>query len=123
MNRLTKYRILLIAAFIAGMTLSSPAAGNEMNTLSAGTSWPQLFRNGEPKAAKKARKKQEAKKKQQKKDYADFVKANQKRSVEIQTPEVQERMKQNLKDADSKYKNKKKVNTSRTKKAGKKYNS
>jgi HD superfamily phosphohydrolase len=75
----------------------------------------------EPKAAKKARLKQAAKDKKLKKDYEKFVKNNQKRSIEIQTPEVQARMKQNQKDANSQYKAKKKNNSTRTRKAGRKY--
>jgi hypothetical protein len=75
----------------------------------------------EPKAAEKAKKKQEAKDKQLKKEYNNFVRKNQKRSIEIQTPAVQERMKQNIKDANARYRNKKKNTSSRTKNAGRKY--
>jgi hypothetical protein len=56
-----------------------------------------------------------------KKDYDKYVKENQKRSIAIQTPEVKERMKQNLKNSDTSYKAKQKHTAARTKKAGRKY--
>jgi hypothetical protein len=49
------------------------------------------------------------------------VKKSQKRTLDIQTPEVKERMKQNQKDSEAKYKSKKKNSSSSTKKAGRKY--
>jgi hypothetical protein len=74
-----------------------------------------------PKSITKAQKKSEAKEKKHKKDYANYVKENQKRSIEIQTPEVQNRMKQNMKDSNNSYKMKKKHTSSKSKKAGQKY--
>jgi hypothetical protein len=77
--------------------------------------------NRGPVSAEKAKKKAAAKVKKKKKDFVKYVKENQKRSIEIQTPEVQERMKQNVKDANTNYKDKKKRNASRSKSAGRKY--
>lgn len=74
-----------------------------------------------PQSAKKAQKKQEAKDAKLKRDYEKFLKENRKRSLEIQTPEVRERMKQNVRDADANYKAKKKSSVARTKKGAKKY--
>ncbi len=74
-----------------------------------------------PQSAKKAQKKQDAKDKKLKKDYEKFVRNNQKRSLEIQTPVVRERMKQNKKEANASYKAKKKSATARTKRGAKKY--
>lgn len=74
-----------------------------------------------PVSAAKAKKMQEAKDKKLKKDYGKFVKGNQKRSIQIQTPEVQDRMKQNIKNANSNSKARKKNSAARTKKAGRKY--
>jgi len=74
-----------------------------------------------PKAAEKSKKDQEAKQSKIKKDYGKYVKENQKRSIEIQTPEVKARMKQNIKDADTNYKTKHKNSATRTRSAGKKY--
>jgi len=73
------------------------------------------------KSIEKARKKQEANDKKLKNDYRKFVKWNKKRSIQIQTPEVQKRMKQNIKNANSSYRTKKKNSAVRTKKAGRKY--
>ena len=75
----------------------------------------------EPRSVTKAKKKQEAKKRKSDKDYAKSVKKSQKRTVDIQTPEVQERMKQDKKNTAARDKEKKKKIHSGTKKAGKKY--
>jgi len=74
-----------------------------------------------PKSVKKVQREQAAKDRRKKKDYENYVKENQKRSIEIQTPEVQSRMKQNIKNADNNYKAKKKKNASSTRRAGNKY--
>jgi hypothetical protein len=75
-----------------------------------------------PKSVKKAQEKQARNDRKLKKDYQEYVKENQKRSLEIQTPEVRERMKQNVKNADASYKAKKKQNAARTRNAARKYN-
>lgn len=75
----------------------------------------------QPRAAGKAKKKQEAKDKKIKKDYAKSIKDSQKRTIAIQTPEVQARMIQNQKDSDARDKLKKKKVKSGTKSAAKKY--
>jgi hypothetical protein len=75
----------------------------------------------EPRAVLKAKKKQEANEKKLKKEYAQSVKDSQKRTYDIQTTEVQTRMKQNQKDTDINYKTKKKSLKANSKKAGKKY--
>jgi hypothetical protein len=71
--------------------------------------------------AKKAQKKQDAKEKKKKNAIKDSSKKAQKRSYEIQTPEVQARMKQNKKDTAARDKARKKNNKARTKKGAKKY--
>jgi len=76
----------------------------------------------EPRSVMKAKKKQEANENKIKKDYATHVKRSQKRTVEIQTPDVQERMKQNQKNLELRDKAKKKKTRTVGKKAGKKYN-
>jgi len=75
-----------------------------------------------PRSIEKAKKKQEANDKKLRNDYKKFVKKNQKRSIQIQTPEVQKRMKQNIKEANTSYKAKKRNSSVRTRKAGRKYN-
>jgi hypothetical protein len=75
----------------------------------------------EPRKVEKAKRIQQAKEKQNDEDYKQFVRENRKRSIEIQTPEVQERMRQNIKDAEENYKIKKKRNTAGMKRAGRKY--
>jgi hypothetical protein len=75
-----------------------------------------------PLSAKRAKKEQEAKIKKDNKAYAKFVKEGRKHSMDIQTPEVKERMKNNRKDSDSNYKEKRKRNSQNSRKAGRKYN-
>ena len=75
----------------------------------------------EPRTVLKAKKKQEANDENLKKSMRQSVKRSQKRTIDIQTPEVQARMKQNQKDSASRDKVKKKKVTAGTKKAGKKY--
>ncbi len=75
----------------------------------------------EPRANMKARKKAEAIERQNRKEYAKYVKDNQKRSLDIQTPVVRERMKNNMKTANANYKTKRKMVASTGRKSGKKY--
>jgi hypothetical protein len=75
----------------------------------------------EPRSVVKARKKQEANEKKLKNEYAKSVKRSQKRTVDIQTPEVQARMKQNQKDTATRDKEKKRKLKAGNKGAGKKY--
>ena len=75
----------------------------------------------EPRKVIKAKKKQESNEKKLKKDYVRFVKRSQKRTIQIQTPEVQARMKQNKKDSAVRDRVKQKKIKASTKGAGKKY--
>lgn len=76
----------------------------------------------ESKKVVRAKKEQAKSEKKLKKEYADYIKASQKRSMEIQTPEVQERMKQNNKETIKINKERKKAVKEASKKAGKRYN-
>ncbi len=69
----------------------------------------------------RAKKKQAANQEKMKKEYAEYVKNERKRAVEIQSPEVRERMTANRKEADLKYKEKKKKRIADTKKARRKF--
>jgi len=69
----------------------------------------------------RAKKKQAANEKKLDKEYEAYVKESRKRSVEIQSPEVKARMLENRKEADLKYKEKKKNRTERSKKVARKY--
>lgn len=76
----------------------------------------------EPKSVMKAKRKQEANERKLNREYAKSVKRSQKRTVDIQTPEVKARMKQNKKDTKLRDKEKRKNIKSSTRGAGKKYN-
>lgn len=75
----------------------------------------------EPRSVLKAKKKQEANERKLKKEYAASIKRSRKRTIDIQTPEVQARMKQNQIDTKERDKAKKKKIRKSSKKAGKKY--
>lgn len=75
----------------------------------------------QPRKAKKAQKKQDKKEQEKKKAVKDGSKETRKRSFEIQSADVQARMKQNQKDTAARDKAKKKSNKARTKQGAKKY--
>ena len=75
----------------------------------------------EPRSVLRAKRKQEANDRKLNKDYEKMVRRSQKRSIDIQSPEVQKRMKQNKKDYTVRDKEKKKKTKASTKRAGKKY--
>ncbi|OFY64502.1 MAG: hypothetical protein A2V64_08270 [Bacteroidetes bacterium RBG_13_43_22] len=128
MNRLSSTKCLLVAfAFFLSAVICS--AGPEINGSVTGSvnEIPEALprqkkvKVKKPMSAEKAQKQADAKDKQRRRESDKYIKENRKRSIEIQSPEVQERMKQNVKDANARYKVKKKTNTSRAKKAGRKY--
>jgi hypothetical protein len=98
-----------------------PAPGQGKNTLKRSPASKRQLKIREPKVVEKAKKKQTADEEKRKRDYKKYVKENRQRSLDIQSPEVRERMMQNRKNADLNYKNKKKLITARAKNAGKKY--
>jgi len=75
----------------------------------------------EPRSVLKAKRKQEANDRRLEKNYEKSVRKSQKRTIDIQTPEVQARMKQNKKDTIVRGKEKKKKVKANSQKAGKKY--
>jgi hypothetical protein len=75
----------------------------------------------ESRAVRKAKKKQEKNQKKIRKDYAKSVEQSRKRAYDIQSPEVQARMKEDKKNIASRDKAKKKHIKTSTRKAGKKY--
>lgn len=75
----------------------------------------------EPRAVVQKKKEQEKKEAKRKKEYNDFVKAGRKRTYQIQSPEVKERMKQNSKEIAAREKTRKKKEKSATGKARQKY--
>ncbi len=126
MNRLSSLKSLLFAIIFivtAGICYSTPSEGRSSISNVVPEALPQQKKAKlkRPVSAEKAQKKAEAKDKARRKDSSKYIEENRKRSIEIQTPEVQERMKQNVKDANARYKAKKKTSSSRTRKAGRKY--
>jgi hypothetical protein len=118
MNRLKKIFILLIILF--GTVSCNIRLFNKSHRSEKTFSGPSG--NGRSSgAAARTIKKQEAKDKANKKAYARAVKNSRKRTIEIQTPGVQARMKQNKADIATRQKSKNKNARISTKKAGKKY--
>jgi hypothetical protein len=75
----------------------------------------------EPRKVLRAKSKQEANERRLDRNYDKSIKRSQKRTIDIQTPEVQERMKQNKKDYKIRDKEKRKKTEAGTKKAEQKY--
>jgi hypothetical protein len=75
----------------------------------------------EPRRVARAKRQQEANERKLKKDYDAGVKRSQKRTVDIQSPEVQDRMKQNKKDNKARDKMKRKKIRSEARKGHRKY--
>lgn len=75
----------------------------------------------EPRAVRRAKKKLEAQDRKLKREYKKFIKWSRKRSIDIQTPDVKARMKQDKKDTAARNRVKKKIVRSDSKKAGRKY--
>jgi biopolymer transport protein ExbB/TolQ len=126
MNRLSSIKFILFVLILllsAGICSTMQATTSSMETNEISESLPQRKKTKikKPMSAVKAQKQAEAKDKKRRKESDKYIKENQERSLEIQTPEVRERMKQNVKDANARYKAKKKNNASRTKKTGRKY--
>jgi hypothetical protein len=123
-----KFLLILI---ISSVTIGSGKAGIYHNNISrkAQTDLSGISEGNyndpkvkEPRKVIRAKRKQEANDRKLKREYADLNKKSQKRSIDIQTPEVQARMKQNRKDSAAKDKAKKKNIRRTTRSAGKKYN-
>lgn len=74
-----------------------------------------------PRSAGQVKKEQEKKKKQNDLAWAKAVKESQKRTIEIQTPEVRSRMKQDQKDIEAREKARIKKSAKAARAAGKKY--
>lgn len=126
MNRLLIMLTVLI--LLSGLQLCNalPVAKVEDGKINNGIVFSPQSKNRKtkikkPMSVKKAQRLQARKDRKLKRDYEKAIKDNRKRSLEIQTPEVRERMKQNRKDSNSRYKDKRKTNTSRTKKAKRKF--
>lgn len=78
-------------------------------------------RVSEPRSVSKAIRKQKAAERKQARDYRKKLKDDRERHLEIQSPEVRERIIQNRKEADTNYKVKKKAVASKNKKTARKY--
>jgi hypothetical protein len=129
MNNLPFKRLIISLLVLAlaipvcqAQSFSRPSAPRQLKSSSKGPlKHKKTAKVKGPRAVEKSKKAQEAKQGKLKKDYGKYVKENQKRSIEIQSPEVKERMKQNIKNADASYKTKHKNSANRTRRAGKKY--
>lgn len=109
------FRSFLVFALSLLLSAGSAGTGYSIKSSSPGIGILQ------PRKAKKAQKKQDAREKKKKNAIKDSSKQAQKRSYEIQSPEVQARMKQNRIDAEARNKARKKNNKAGTKKGAKKY--
>jgi hypothetical protein len=129
MNNLHSKRLIISFLVLAiaipvsqAQSFSRPPAPKQQNSSSKGPlKHKKTAKIKGPRAVEKSKKDQETKQSKLKKNYGKYVRENQKRSIEIQSPEVKARMKQNIKDADTSNKAKHKNSATRTRRAGKKY--
>jgi hypothetical protein len=129
MNRLSVRHLVVFVFILAlGITLCDAQTSGDRGPKPSGKGLSGLFSGkksgGKIKAPKKAgavKKEQERKDKKLKADYAKSVKESQKRTYKIQTPDVQNRMKQDKKAITQREKVKKKKTSASTRKAGRKY--
>jgi len=125
MNSLSIRKFLFFLFIFSLLTLSANAQVNQNNPGGQKFRVSQSSNSSKikkPKNVVRTKKKQEANDRRLKKEYDKSVLRSQKRTVEIQTPDVQERMKQNKKDYIKRDKEKKKKVRQATKEAGGKYN-
>jgi hypothetical protein len=130
MNKLHLRNLLITGLFLFIATCSADCQGLRKNVVKK--TERELFRKSgsnrkevkvkESRKVTGSKKKQEAKERKRKKDYTRAIKSSQKRTYEIQSPEVKARMKLNQKESASRNKIKKKREKSNSKKARRKFN-
>ena len=129
MNRLSvRQLVVIMLVFTVGISVCEAQTSADRAPKPARKGIFGLFSGkkstGKPKAPKNAsqvKKEQEKKKKKSDEDYAKAVKESQKRTIKIQTPDVQDRMKQDKKDTAARDKARKKKTSSANRKSGRKY--
>jgi hypothetical protein len=113
--------LLSVPALMCEAQRSRRGAGNPERVLFGKSLNTKNVKYRESRAVTKAKRKQEANKRRQDKEYYAYVKEGRKRAVKIQSPEVQERMLANRKEANLKYKEKSKRVSKSSRQAGRKY--
>lgn len=125
MNRLTIKDVLLVFFILSIITFQGNAQifkKNPEKQLFGKTSIKKKApKVREPRSVVKAKKQQETNERSLKKESATAVKKSRKRTYDIQSPDVRERMKQNKKDLSVRDKSKRRKVNSESKKARKKY--
>jgi hypothetical protein len=111
------FLILLFSGTVSACRVQR-VAGNPEKALFGKSHHRRQTKIKELPSIRRARKKQEANQKKLDKEYQKYVEENRKHSLEIQTPEVKDRMVQNRKDANKRYKEKKKKREENFRKAG-----
>jgi hypothetical protein len=125
MNKLSIKRICIVVFLLAVMLPSGNAQifhkDPEKKLFGKTHISKKKARVKQPRRVMRAKKKQEANDRRLKKEYEQGVKRSQKRTVDIQSPDVQDRMKKNKKDYTARDKVKRKKARSEARKAHKKY--
>jgi hypothetical protein len=128
MNRLSfRYLVVFMLVFLFGISLCEAQTKADRAPKPARRGLFGLFsgkrKSGKVKAksVQQIEKDQAKKKKKQDEEYAKSIKESKKRTIKIQTAEVQDRMKQDQKDIADREKAKKKKTSATTRKAGRKY--
>ncbi len=119
---------LLLAAVIAFFYIGIyPCEAQQKPRTKGKNPEKELFGNNrrikvvESRGVRKKKKEQQKKEEKLKKDYNKYVKESRKRAFQIQSPEVQARMKQDKKNIATREKEKEKRTNAATRKAARKY--
>jgi hypothetical protein len=129
MNRLSlRQFVVFILVLIVGISVCEAQAPTDRAPKPAGKGLFGLFSGKKssgkvsaPRKVSQIKKEQEKKKKKSDEEYAKSIVESQKRTIKIQTPAVQERMKQNKKEIAAREKAKKKKTSAASRSAGRKY--
>ena len=125
MRQLSICKLIIVLIAFSAITvscnnqISRNVSGRRAEKQMSGRSRSNNYR--ESRGVRRAKKKQEKNEREIKRDYAKSVDRSRRRTLEIQTPEVRERMKQNQSNIALRDKARSKKVRSTTKKAGKKY--
>jgi hypothetical protein len=123
MNNLSIRRIFILffVVFIATGSVNAQIFHKNPEKQLFGKSHRKSPKVKEPRSVLKAKKKQEANSRKLDKQYDKHIKQSQKHTIDIQSPEVQSRMKQNKRETTARDKHHKRKTRSATKRAGRKY--
>lgn len=114
--------LFLTVTFCTAQSFERPRTNKRINGVSKKPpGQKRQVRIREPRSVSKAMRKQELSEKKRAREYKAQLEADRKRHLDIQSPDVRERILQNRKNSDINYKARRKAVAARNKRTGKKY--